>query len=152
MIEEVVTNELRHDGMRRVKVIADAVIDSGRFRELIPLEGRERAQLVPGDDEGLGIFSLEILWPVYGPVEFAVLGPLKFRRLMVVNFCYAARVSEAIHLAAAEYFARTHFIARDAFVRDLPQGAEVGMLVHGVILQAAEWMPAHCVAVGGRND
>ena len=151
-MEEVVVNELTVDGMRRVKVVSDAALDEARFRELIPLEGRERAVFVPGGDEGLGIFSLEVLWPVYGPAEFAVLGPLKFRRLMVVNFCYAGRVSEAIKLAVSEFLSRTHFAARDAFVRDLPQGAENGMLVHGVILQAAEWMPAGCVAVGGHGD
>lgn len=106
---------------------------------------------MPGGDAALGLYSLELTWPVFEPYEVFCYGPKRFRRFMFVNFCYAERVSEAINLAASEFFARTHFTARDAFVCELPRGAEVGMLVHGVILQAAEWMPAECVAVGGRD-
>jgi hypothetical protein len=150
-MEEVVINELTHGGLRRVRVIADAAISEKQYQAAVPCEARDRAKLMPASDDLLGLFSLEITWPVYGPVEFSICGPKKFRRLMVVNFVYAERVSEVIAMAGNEYFARTHFVGRDAYVKELPTGAEVGMLVHGLVLQVAEWMPAECVAVGGRD-
>jgi len=83
--------------------------------------------------------------------EVAYLSPKKFRRFMFVHFAYAARVSSCIELARTEFFARTRFAPRDAYVQVGPQNAEIGMDVHGCILQVAEWMPAQCVAVGGRD-
>ena len=61
------------------------------------------------------------------------------------------RSSNCIELARTEFFARTHFAPRDAYLQELPNKAEIGMYVHGCILQVAEWMPAQCVAVGGRD-
>jgi hypothetical protein len=112
---------------------------------------RDRVVYAPGCDELLGIFSLEITWPVYGPWEVAYLSPKKFRRFMFVHFAYGERVSNCMEMARDEFFARTHFAPRDVYVQELPKGAEIGMDVHGCILQVAEWMPAQCVAVGGRD-
>jgi len=150
-MKEVTVNELTHNGMRRVKIIGDVVIDAAQYQDLIPLVARDRVVCMPGCDDLLGIFSLEITWPVYGPWEVAYLSPKKFRRFMFVHFAYAARVSSCIELARTEFFARTRFAPRDAYVQVGPQNAEIGMDVHGCILQVAEWMPAQCVAVGGRD-
>jgi hypothetical protein len=70
---------------------------------------------------------------------------------MFIHFAYASRVSSCIELARTEFFARTHFAPRDVYVQEMPKGAEMWMDVHGCILQVAEWMPAQCVAVGGRD-
>jgi hypothetical protein len=150
-MKEITINELTHNGTRRVKIIGDVVIDAAQYLHLIPMAARDRVMYAPGCDELLGIFSLEMTWPVYGPWEVAYLSPKKFRRFMFVNFAYAERVSNCMEMARDEFFARTHFAPRDVYVQELPNGAEMWMDVHGCILQVAEWMPAQCVAVGGRD-
>jgi hypothetical protein len=150
-MEEIMINELTHDGMRRVKVIGDAPLSVSMYQAAVPCEARDRAKLISGGDGLLGLFSLEVTWPVYGPIMFAICGPKKFRRLMVVNFIYEERVSDCIELARIMFFAGTHFAPKYAFLLDLPNGAEDCMDVHGCILLQAEWMPARCVAVGGRD-
>lgn len=150
-MEEVVINELNHEGMRRIKIIADAEIPMARYQVLVPLEAQSRLVCVPGCDDLLGLSSLEMTFPVYGPWEVFYHGPKKFRRFMFVNFAYSERVSNCMEMARDEFFARTHFAPRDVYVQELPKGAEMWMDVHGCILQVAEWMPAQCVAVGGRD-
>jgi|WetSurMetagenome_2_1015567.scaffolds.fasta_scaffold498816_2 hypothetical protein len=150
-MNEVTINELTHNGIRRVKIIGDVVIDAARYEHLIPLVARDLVVYTPGCDELLGIFQLEITWPVYGPYEVFYHGPKKFRRFMFVNFAYSERVSNCMEMARDEFFARTHFAPRDVYVKELPTGAEMWMDVHGCILQVAGWMPAQCVAVGGRD-
>lgn len=150
-MQEIIINELTHDGMRRIKIIGDVEISAARYQVLVPVEALSRLVCVPGYDDLLGLFSLEMTFPVYGPYEVFYQGPKGFRRFMFVNFAYAERVSNCIELARTEFCARTHFAPRDAYVRDLPKGAELWMDVHGCILQAAEWMPAQCIAVGGRD-
>ncbi len=150
-MQAMTVNELTHDGMRRMKIIGDKEINVAQYQPLIPAEARPQAVYVPGYDDLLGLFSLELKFPVYGPCEVRNYGPKGFRRLMFVHFAYAERVSSCIELAWTEFFARTHFVPRDAYVRELPKGAELWMEVHGCILQVAEWMPAQCIAVGGRD-
>ena len=106
--------------------------------------------MVDAQDQALGIFSLELTWPVFEPYDFFCQGLRGFRRLMVVNYAYAERVSDCIELARRAFFAGTRFAPGFAFVRELPKGAEGGMDVHGLYLFMAEWMPEQCVAVGGR--
>ena len=111
-----------------MKIVGDAALDAAQYQDLIPLAARDWVVCVPGLDDLLGIFSLEITWPVYGPWEVFYYGPKKFRRFMFV-----------------------HFAPRDAYLQELPNKAEIGMNVYGCILQAAEWMPVKCVAVVGRD-
>lgn len=148
-MEQVVFNCLTHDGMRHLKVISDAEISVARYQASVPNEARARVEVKPGSDPLLGLFSLELCWPVFEPYEIFSLGPKKFRRLMLVHYFYAARVSECIELAREAFFVRTHFQPGFSFVGCLPSGAEDGMEVHGVQLMTAEWMPLSCVAVGG---
>lgn len=150
-MKEMTVNELTHNGMRRMKIIGDVVIEAAQYQHLIPVVARDMAVYTPGCDELLGIYQLEITWPIYGPWEVAYLSHKKFRRFMFVNFSYSMRVSNCIELARTEFFARTHFAPRDAYLQELPNKAEIGMDVHGCILQVADWMPAQCVAVGGRD-
>jgi hypothetical protein len=147
-MEQVVRSVLLHDGMVCRKVIADNA--NIRWWHYVPKAVRDRATFDDGHDEALGIYTLELTWPVYGMWDVANYGPKKFRRLMMVNMVYAARVSDCIEMARVEFFSRSHFAPGFAFVRDLPAGAENGMDVHGLVLCAAEWMPGQCVAVGGR--
>lgn len=151
-MEDVVINQLTRDGMRLIKVIGDAEISSERYQAAVPFDARSRADVRAERDEMLGLFSLMIQWPVFEPFDFFIFGPKKFRRLMVVHYAFAERVSECIRLARDEFFARTHFTPRDVYLAELPKGAEMWTSVHGCILQVAEWMPARCVAVGGRDD
>lgn len=149
-MQAMTINNLSPDGMRRMKIIGDAEIQTAKYEVLIPAEARPLAVFVPGCDDVLGLFSLEITFPVYGPCDVFYHGPKKFRRLMFVNFAYAARVSDCIELARAEYFARTHYAPGYAFVQSLPEGKD-GELIHDCVLLSAEWMPARCVAIGGRD-
>jgi hypothetical protein len=158
-MEEVLVNELTHDGMRRVKLIGDVPFDGERPVAALWRHGVYVAEMSVGkrqvrawSDAVLSLHYFEMVYPVYGPCEVMCFGEIKLRRLMFVNFAYAAKVSECIELAKLEFFAGTHFAPRDAFVRELPKQAELWMDVHGLILHEAEWMPAKCVAVGGRSD
>ena len=148
-MEKIICNELTHDGMRRVKIIGDAVINETRYQDLLPLEALDRVLYAPGRDDQLGLFSLEMKFPVDGPWEVFYYGPKGFRRFMFVNFQYAECVSSCVEIARNEFFIRTHFTPRDAYVAKLPEDVEIWTDVHGCILQVAEWMPAQCVAVGG---
>lgn len=148
-MQKMTVNELQHDGWRRLRFVSDAVIDYYPYLRLVPSVAREHLVTNPGQDELLGLFSLEMLYPVYGPFDFMIHSPKKFRRLMFVHTIYAKRVSECIDLAKVEFFCGTRFKPEYAFVQLLPRGAEDGMDVHGCILLAAEWMPASCVATGG---
>jgi hypothetical protein len=150
-MEEVVVNELQHNGIRRVKVIGDAEIHMAQYQAWVPCDACARVEILPGHDNLLDLFSLELRWPVFEPWEVANYGPKKFRRLMMVHFAYAERVSAVIELGRLEFFARTHFAPGYAFMRELPQAVEDGMDYHGLVLLRAEWMPAQCVAVGGRD-
>ena len=151
-MEEIVINELTHEGVRRVKVIGDAAILVSRYQAMVPREAFVRApvDVASSRDDALGLFSAELTWPVFEPYEIFNYGPRRFRRLMMVNFVYAGRVSDCIYLAVINYFSGTRFMPGYAFVSELPRGAEDGMCVHGVQLFEAEWMPARCVAIGGR--
>lgn len=152
-MQQMTINELTHEGMRHVKILGtEPILLPVRILDkVIPLEARGRVTLTPGQDDLLGLFSLYVTWHVFEPYDFFIYGPKKFRRLMVVSTVYAERVSACIELARTEFFSRTHFAPLYAFVRDLPRGAEIGMVVHECILMQAEWMPANCVAIGGRD-
>lgn len=148
-MRKMTVNELQRDGWRRLKIVGDAVIDAEPFLGLVPLAARQHLVTTPGHDDLLGLFSLEMLYPVYGPYPVMIHGRKKFRRLMFVHHVYARRVSECIEMARVEFFAGVRFAPMFAFVQSMPRGAEDGMDVHGCILLTAEWMPADCVATGG---
>lgn len=152
-MEEIVINELRHDGMRRVRLVADFPLSMPTLRwlRLVPAAARSKVQTVDQHDQLLGIFSMELTWPVFEPYEVFIYGPKRFRRLMMVHFSFAERVSECIRLGVEAFWCGTHLHPRYAFIRALPRGSEDAMEVHGVQLLEAEWMPAQCVAIGGRD-
>lgn len=150
IMRKMTVNELQHDGWRRLKIVSDVEIhDVDAFLRYVPLAAQKHLVANPERDDLLDLHTLELLYPIYGTYDVLVHSQKKFRRLMFVHHIYARRVSECVDLARTEFFAGTHFAPRYAFVRDLPQGAEDGMDVHGCILLAAEWMPANCVATGG---
>jgi len=155
-MRQVTTNKLSHDGMRQVKIIGDsafaaddAVTALWQYGIQVPELSVAKMQVEAAADADLGLFSLDVTWAVYGPWEVQYLSPKKFRRFMFVHYLYAERVSTCIEMAWEQFFIRTHFAPRDAYVAELSKGMAMGMDVHGCILQAAEWMPARCVAVGG---
>jgi hypothetical protein len=148
-MQKMTINDLTHDGWRRLKIVGDAVIDVDAYMRHVPLVACEHLVTNYGQDELLGLFSLEMLFPVYGPYQVMIHSLKKFRSLMFIHNVYAKRVSDCIDLARTEFFAGTRAVPAYAFVQKLPKGAEDGMEVHGCILLAAEWMPAHCVATGG---
>jgi hypothetical protein len=148
-MQELINNELTHDGMRRVKVIGDVVIDAARYEHLIPMAARDRVVCVPGCDDILGLYSLEMTWPIHEPWNVAYLSPKKFRRFFFVHYVYAERVSQCIELARDAFFIGTHHKPGYVFVASMPKSVEAGKEVHGCLLFEAEWMPAQCVATGG---
>lgn len=150
-MDKIVANFLGHDGMRNLRIVGDCEISQVKYARLVAPEARTLVVFKPAVDELLDIHSLEMTWPVFGPCDISIHGPKKFRRLMFVNFAYAARVSDCIALARDEYFARTRFAPMYAFAKSIPEDKE-GELIHDCILLSAEWMPARCVAIGGRDD
>ena len=150
-MEQVVANILRHDGMRYLKVIGDAEIDPAKYLSACIVVDcvREKVKWSMDQDRDLGIFTFEATWPIFEPFDFANNSPKRFRRFMVVNYCYADRVSDCIKLGVNAFSAGTMFFPKLAYVRDLPNGAEDGMEVHGVILIESEIAPSNCVLIGG---
>lgn len=148
-MEEVVINELGHDGIRRLKIIGDYADMFPRFYSLVPACARDKVQMDDSKDQALGIYSMEITWPVFEPFDIAIGGPNKFRRVMVVHYQYAERVSECIRLAVEAFMAGAKMFPKYAWVREIPKGAEEFREVHGVMLISGEIAPANCVVVGG---
>lgn len=153
-MQEVILNVLTHEGMRVVKVLSDSplTLALSRWEREMPAITEGRVFISENCDQALGLFSVELRWPVFGRVDVAYPGLKRFRRFMMVHYSYATRVSECIRLAVDSFFVCTHFRPGYTFVRSLPQGIENGTEVDDVILIEAEWMPARCVAVGGRAD
>ena len=101
-----------------------------------------------------GVYHLRAEWPYRGVLDIQAEGWPRFRRLVVwplVENGLTLRVSRAILYATAEYTRLFGGIPEYAFVRNLPEGAEFGQDVHGLILLEADWMMRNCVAVGGRR-
>lgn|GEM_PF-2339107 len=150
-MDKIVANYLGHDGMRTMRVVGDREISQERYQLYVAAEARSFIAFKPAVDELLDIHSLEMSWPIYEPFDVSIYGPKKFRRFMFIHFSYAARVSDCIGLARTEFFARTRFAPQFAFVQNAPV-EKAGELVHECFLMSAEWMPARCVAIGGRDD
>lgn len=161
-MEEIVINELTHEGMRRVRVMGDSPFTPSpqpspegrggrRWERGIPLIAMDRLQVVNSHDETLGLYMMELTWPVFEPVDILNFGPRRFRRLMMVHYSYAERVSECIRLGVEEFMVRTRWMPGYAFISEIPNGAEDCMHVHGVELLQSEWMPQRCVAIGGHH-
>jgi hypothetical protein len=150
-MEQIVTNILRHDGMRYLKVIGDGEISFEKYLRAYVTAGlpREKVQHSIVHDDQLGIFTLEATWPMLGPYGVINNGPRKFRKFMAVNYAYAAKVSDCIALAVEAFMISTRHFPKLAYVRQLPKGAEYGMEIHGVILIESEIAPENCVLVGG---
>lgn len=148
-MNEIVMNELGHDGMRQIKIISDVQISGDQYLYLIPEIAREHVDFGHKHDNLLGLFSLYISFPVHSMWDVFYHSPKEFRRFMFVHHIYAERVSQCIEMARDAFFASTHFLPMYAYLAELLPGAEIGMDVHGCILQVAEWMPKNCVAVGG---
>ena len=141
---QILVNELRPDGMRRVKVVCD---DPHPLP--FPLKGGRELELHEWDDEALGLHYVEATWPCMGVVDVQLEGMPKFRRLVVWKFMPGERVSEVIRCVADWYFVQTHQRPGYAFLRSLPSGAENGQEVEGVMLMQAEWALPGCVMIGG---
>lgn len=146
-MRKMVVNELAHDGMRRLKVVGDTVLDAERYLAMVPERARELATLTPGRDDAFG-FSLELMYPIFEPYEVMLHSRMQFRRLFFVHYSYGSRVSECITLARSEFLRRTGSAPMFAFVPGLPEDL-FGSVREGCVLIQAEWMPARCVAVGG---
>ena len=158
-MEEVVLNELTHEGMRHVKLLGDEPFETERpvamlLRNgvIVPEVAMKRLQVEGQCDAALGLHSLEVRWPVFGPVDVLYFGPKRFRRFVFVHYSYAERVSECLSQAVEIFLMGCHFLPGFAFVRKLPAGTPDCMEIDYVTLVQAEWMPEHCVAIGGRAD
>jgi hypothetical protein len=134
--------------MRRLKIVGDAEIEAERYLALAPERARGMATLKPGRDDLLGLFSLELTYPIFEPYEIMIHSRMKFRRLFFAHYSYGSRVSECIALARSEFLRLTGFAPMFVFAPGVPDDL-FGSVREGCVLIQAEWMPARCVAVGG---
>lgn len=150
-MQQVVTNILRHDGMRYLKVISDAPFDElyPLWKKYVHVIAREIMQRLITEDKDLGIFTMEVTWPMFGSIEVFNKSPKIYRRFIAVNYAYGSKVSECIKLAVDTFIVGTNCFPKLAYVRELPKGAEENMEVHGVTLIESEIAPENCVLVGG---
>lgn len=150
-MEEITKNQLEHDGMMRVCVLSDQALQPGKYIGAIHAAARSLVEYELKEDTPLSLYTLNLCWPVVGPMDVQYLSEKKFRRFYFLHFIYAERVSECVRMAADIFETGTGYKARDAYVRTFPAGAVDFIMVHGCQFIEAEWMPANCVAVGGKR-
>jgi hypothetical protein len=104
-----------------------------------------------------GVYHLRAEWMFTGMIDFQFRHWPQPRRFLVWALRDGEKVSDAIRSAAEMWTQAVGWEPLYAWVRSLPEKAKVHedewgiILVHDLILLAAEWMPSNCVAVGGRR-
>lgn len=146
-VEQVIINEIGPNGWRFVKVISDAEIDAEKYRASVPLS-EKGMEVRAYPDAALGMFYLELRWPIREVVEVRFEGQEKARRLVIWSVQNSGRVSQAIEDAAYAYLREFQDWPQMAFMNQLPKGASNGMDVHDVMLMQADWALPGCVSVG----
>ena len=150
-MEEMLENGLDVEtGMRRVRVVADGLIEAGRYEGMIPPAARGLARVEVEGDPNLGLHFLRMEWPARDVVDFGTWP--KPRRLVVWTLTEGERVRGCIEQAAGLF---------EGWFGGRPGFALVGVSlpssfrwweeeVAGCMVSQAEWIPRRCVAVGGR--
>lgn len=149
-MEEVVENVVLADGMRRVRVISDAVISPLGWALKVPDEAVRLADFVQGEDRSLGLHSLVVTWPARD-VLFEVLecGQVYRRTMVVWKLVQGERVSMAIRFAADVFERELGRRPGFAWMRSMPRGVEEWTVVGDVCLLTADWAYPGCLFVGG---
>ena len=146
---EVVLNDVLDDGMRRLRLVSDQVIDPAVvvFSKPLPCGAGMCARM--WSDALLGLHYAEWTWACMDVVEMHFEGDDTKRKFVMWKFLPGERVSDVIKFVADWYFAQTHHHAEFAFMKQLPKGAEIGIEVDGCMLMEADWALPGCVLIGG---
>jgi len=140
---EILLNDVMLDGMRRVRVVSDAPVDTAALCPYKPVGACVREWR----DEALGLHYVEATWACREAVSIRVSGWKCARKMVLWKLQAGERVSEALKDALAVYGERFKSFPAYAFLRRLPRGIEFGFEVEDVMLMDAEWVPAGCIAV-----
>lgn len=137
-------------------IIVEDVVTEDCVRKLHVMSNRPIQMDLPADATAertteAGAYHLRAEWSFTGILDIWPRHWPKPRRFLVWRLMDGERVSDAILCAANMFSHAVGFLPKFAFVRTLPEKAEWGQEVHGCLLFAAEWLPRHCVAVGGRR-
>lgn len=148
-MESIVENGISVEGMRRVRVIGDAVIDPLAWACALPDEAVRLAEIVQGEDRALGLHSLVMTWPVRELVKGVQLADgLKVDRPMVAwKLVEGDRVSVAIRLGAEVFEREVGRRPGFAWMRSVPELAP--QYLDEVELLQADWAYRGCVFIGG---
>ncbi len=99
-----------------------------------------------------GAWHLRVEYPYRGVLDVeAACKHGKFRRLVVWSLEGCGSVRAAIDQAEVYFWTLFRFRPAYGFMKRLPNGAENGQDLDGLILLEADWMLGKCVAVGGRR-
>lgn len=148
-MEEIIENKLTEDGFRQVKLVCDVAVKEERMMRLIPLAAREQAQIRCYQSTALSLFYGEARWPVREAVDIQPKEWPRRRRLVVWNLKGCLSVTVALNDSAKEYERLFGRRPQYAFIWKMPKEAEHAMHVGDLYLFESDWIPQHCVAVGG---
>ena len=146
---EMVQNDISEDGMRRVRMVSDQVIDPASIEFTPPLPKGAGVSSRAWSDDVLHLHYAEWTWACMGFVDFHFEAMPKFRRLFVWKFLPGERVSEVIRFVSDWYFMQTHHRPQYAWMKKLPKGIEWGTEVEGCSILEADWALPGCVLIGG---
>lgn len=145
---EVVERVVEMDGCYREKVMADVDLSVGWHVE-VPSYAFGREQVQVWEDAPLGVWYAQVRYPYRGPLDVHYPDwPKKFRRMV----CWAyldEKVSQGMREGAALYASLFARWPGTAYIDRLPEKAEYGVEVDGVILIPADWAPQGCMLIGG---
>ena len=140
---QVVEDTLVAGGLRRTRWEADAPIGFNPIEE-------EGWQVREWEDKVLGLHYVELLAQYRGPVEvyFHELGPWKFIRVLAWAL-QGERVSKCMREGAHAFASMVGRWPRYAYICRLPNGAEYGVEVDGVVLVDCTWVVDGYIFIGG---
>lgn len=148
-MEEILQNKLTEDGIRHLKVISDSPVTEDRMMRFVPMTAREHAQIRCTPAASLNLFYGEASWPVREAVDIQPKEWTRFRRLVVWNLKGCHSIKVALYDSAKEYERLFGRRPQYAFIWKMPKQAEHAMQVGDLYLFESDWIPQHCVAVGG---
>lgn len=147
--ELVICDDLSSCGLRRLHVLRQGSrVGRERWLGMVPPQSVGTLRVVEYHEELLGVWHLRVYWGARELVRF----PDRVQPVMLWHLEPGQRFGDAVLQAAFAYWNTCDQAPAQAWLPRLPEQAPRAIeLQDGVSLPigAGEWVPAHCVAVGG---
>lgn len=141
---DILVDDITPEGMRRLKLVSDRVIDA---EVTLPIVPPSHAEVRAWSDDGLGLHYLEAVWMCREAVGLQCEGWGRKKGVVVWKLAAGERVSVALHPAMALFGETFKCFPVYAFMRKLPSVIENWFEVAGVEFHQADWVPAGCLVL-----